>query len=150
MIDFIIRHFEAITGSVLFLSFSGYITWRIYTKKRFIEATDKFRNTFFSELEGLYPTPTKWPDKEMQIIQILKDKFPKLEIAVVEFRLHLNWFERNRFDHAWQEYHKDYYQYVPMQGQSYSHGKLIETHDTTKTYQANFRKNVDALLKFAK
>ncbi len=150
MCELIDKYFIAIAGTVLTLSFGGYITWRIYTKKRYIEAADKFRNTVFTELEGLYPTPAKWPSRDIDIIKILKDKFPKLEIAVTEFGRHLGWFKRKRFNHAWQEYNKDYFQYVPMQGQSYSYGKLIETHDTTKTYHDNFRKNVDALLKFAK
>jgi hypothetical protein len=81
----------------------------------------------------------------------LKDKFPRLEIAVYKFRGHLICSIRKRFEAAWQEYHKDYFQYVPMQGYSTdSDGKIIESHDTTKTYHDNFRKNVDAFLRFAK
>ncbi len=150
MIDIFINYFYAIAGGILSLSFGGYITWRIYSKKRFVDAADNFGNTILTELEGLYPTPIKWPKEPMMIVEILKEKFPRLEVAVTKFRGHLMWFKRSRFDRAWQEYHKDYFQYVPMQGESYSYGKLIEKHNTMNTYQDTFRNNVAALLKFAK
>lgn len=149
MCELIEKYFIAIAGTILTLSFGGYITWRIYTKKRFIKAADKFRNTILTELEGLYPTPIKWPKNTMMIVRMLTDKFPRMEIAVTEFRGHLMWFNRVRFDRAWQEYHKDYYQYVPMTGESYFLGKIEKT-DTTHTYQDMFKQNVDALLKFTK
>jgi hypothetical protein len=102
------------------------------------------------ELEGLYPTPTKWPDPEHKIIYLLKDKFPKLEGAVTEFRPHLNWFNRKRFNAAWQKYQDNYSQYYPHTGKGYSYGELVYEVDTTKTYKDSFKHNVDALLKFAK
>ena len=133
-------------------AFGGWITWFIYRKQRFIAASDKFRNAIFTELEGLYPTPAKWPSREFQIVQVLRDKFPKLEIAVTEFRGHLNWINRKRFDDTWSKYNKEYYyDYVPMTGKSYGkNGELIYEVDNTTSYKDNFKHNVDALLKFAK
>ena len=151
MCELIDKYFIAIAGTILTLSFGGFITWHIYTKKRFIEAADKFRSTVYAELEGLYPTPAKWPSEEIQIIQILKDKFPKLEISVTEFRLHLNWFKRKRFDAAWKQYNKEnYFDYTPITGRSTGKGERTYSYDYTKTYHSNFKHNIDVLLKFAK
>jgi hypothetical protein len=148
--DLIANNFSKIVAVILTGAFGGYVTWHIYRKQRFITASDKFRNTVLTQLEGLYPTPVKWPSQEMQIIQILKDKFPKLEIAVTEYRCHLGWINRKRFDNVWLQYNKDhYFDYVPIQGKSYAKGEAVYTYDNTKTYQENFKHNVDALLKFA-
>ena len=151
MCELIDKYFIAVSGTVLTLSFGGFITWRIYTKKRFIEAADKFRNVIYTELEGLYPTPAKWPSRDMDIIKILKDKFPKLEIAVTEFSLHLGRFKRKRFDSAWQQFNREYYfDYIPISGQTVEKGVCTYSYDYTKTYHDNFKRNVDALLDFAK
>ena len=152
MCELIEKYFIAFAGPILTLSFGGYITWRIYTKKRFIEAADKFRSTVFTELEGLYPTPAKWPDNGFQIVQILKDKFPRLEIAVTEFRSHLSRFKRKSFDEAWLKYNKEYYyDYVPIKGhETDERGVVVYSHDNTATYKDNFKHNIDVLLTFAK
>ncbi len=149
--DLILNNFNKIIAVIFTGVFGGYVTWHIYRKQRFITASDKFRNTILTELEGLYPTPAKWPTQEMQIIQILKDKFPKLEIAVTEFRCHLGWINRRWFDNAWMQFNKDhYFDYVPITGTSYAKGEHVYSYDSTKTYKVNFKHNVDALLKFAK
>ena len=149
--DFIVSNFNKVIAVILTGVFGGYVTWHIYRKQRFITASDKFRNSILTELEGLYPTPVKWPSQEMQIIQSLKDKFPKLEIAVTEFRCHLGWINRKRFDNAWFQFNKDhYFDYVPISGKSYEKGEFVYSYDNTKTYKDNFKHNIDALLKFTK
>ncbi len=122
----------------------------IYAGRNYFIASRELRDTFYRELEGLYPTPTKWPDPEHKILYVLKEKFPRLEVAVHKFSEYLPCGIRSRFYSAWEKYNKDYYEYVPMQGESYSYGKLTEKHDTTKTYKDNFKKNVDAILRFAR
>jgi len=149
--DFIVSNFNQVVAVILTGVFGGYVTWHIYRKQRFITASDKFRNSIFTELEGLYPTPVKWPSQEMQIIQILKDRFPRLEIAVAEFRGHLSWMNRKRFDKAWQQFNKEhYFDYVPISGTSYEKGECVYSYDNTKTYKDNFKNNVDTLVKFAR
>jgi len=136
--------------SILAALIAALLLFQIHRHNAFRSASEKFRNIIYKELEGLYPTPVKWPDPEHKIIYILKDKFPQIEIAVAEFRIHLNHFKRKRFDEVWNAFHSDYYQYVPIKSESYSFGKLIEKSDTTTTYLSNFKDKVDALLKFAK
>lgn len=146
------KYFIAFASIILSGSLGGYITWRIYKKKRFIEAADKFRNIVYSEFEGLYPTPTKWPSRKMDIIQILKSKFPKLEIAVIEFQGHLGRSKRKRFNNAWQKYYKDnYFDYVPIISTSNAKGEHeYTTYDNTDVFKDNFKHNVETLLKFVK
>jgi acyl carrier protein phosphodiesterase len=136
--------------AVLAALIAGLILFQVQRYNAFKSASEKFRNTIYKELEGLYPTPVKWPDPEHKIIYILKDKFPQIEIAVAEFRLQLNRLNRKKFDEVWNDFHSDYFQYVPIKSESYSYGKLIEKSDTTTTYLSNFKDKVDALLKFAK
>ncbi|HXE96935.1 MAG TPA: hypothetical protein VN642_11045 [Dongiaceae bacterium] len=159
MIELIINNFEKIIGSILVAVFGGYITYRIYRKTRFSQAAAIFRTKVLTELEGLYPIPTNWPPETMMIDRILKEKFPKLQIAVAEFRPFLSRSEKTAFDEAWSSYRvgedgreinqQDYWQYIPHSGTSVVNGKE-ETHDNTETYQDNFKRNVDNLLKFAK
>lgn len=127
-------------------------------RKEFIEATGKFRNIFYTELTGLYPTPVDW-DK-WKIPDYLHSKFTKLERAIAEFRPFVPRSRRCAFDEAWYVYRggKDsecyeskqcYFQYTKC-SMSYSDGKGNEVKtDYTKTYKENFRKNVKALLEFA-
>jgi len=150
MFDIITIYRWQIAGALIMASIVAYLTGLNNRRSRFANASEKFRSIILKELEGLYPTPTKWPDPEHKIIYILKDKFPCLEIAVTEFRCYLPWFTRKRFDSAWQKYHEDYSEYYPHTGKGYSFGQLVYEIDTTKTYHDTFKHNVDALLKFAK
>ena len=112
-------------------------------------AARKFHETIRNELEGLYPTPVNWPKDSSAIYHILEEKYPRLENAVHQFKGHLPCFLLRGIDKAWLQYHKDYYQYMPFSGSSIVNGKEIR-HDNTKTYKETFKKNVDALLKYAK
>lgn len=129
----------------------GLILFKVHRYNAFKSASERFRSAILNELEGLYPTPKKWPSDEGQILNILRVKFPRLEIAVTDFRCYLTWLSRRRFDKAWRKYHEDYYQYVPYTTSGgYSFGKLVSPPiDTTKTYKETFRHNVDELLKYA-
>jgi hypothetical protein len=125
----------------------------------FRNATITFNTKILTELEGLYPIPSNWPDDKMMIDKILRNKFPKLQSAVAEFKKFLPWYRRKSFDRAWFIYRmgedgreidkQDYWQYIPHSGTSVVNGNKV-TNDTTKTYQENFKSNVDSLLKFAK
>lgn len=133
--------------SVLITSFA------LHRYNAFCSAAAVFRNKVLMELAGLYPTQTKWPESSIPIPSILCEKHPRIETAVIEFRNYLNWLKRKRFDKAWHEYSKDYYEYVPIQSTSYSSdGAIIESEsiDTTKTYYSLFKHNIDNLLKYAK
>ncbi|HCZ12418.1 MAG TPA: hypothetical protein DHV16_09265 [Nitrospiraceae bacterium] len=94
----------------------------------------------------------------MAIIHILKEKFPRIEIAVHKFKDHLPFFLARGFNKAWIKYYNEYeqegwqsyFQYLPMSGTSYSYGKKISEYDNTETFKENFKKNVDRLMKYAK
>jgi len=129
----------------------------IYAVREYFIASRQFHDTIRTEFEGLYPTPSQWPADQIQIIKILKDKFPRLEIAVHKFREYLPCLIRPRFDRAWFAYLGDenntgyhrYWQYVPYHDSSLENGKIVE-YDNTKAYQDNFTRNVCNLLKFAR
>ena len=141
-----------IASALIMAAIGAYLVAVNNRRNRFAIASEKFRSTILNELEGLYPTPSKWPfENKFQIKRILEDKCPKIEVAVTEFRCHLSWFNRRRFDTAWQKYHKDdYYEYMPLKETGYERGKIVVSIDTTETYLDNFKHNVDNLLRFAK
>jgi hypothetical protein len=109
-------------------------------------------------LEGLYPIPANWPSEKMMIDRILRDKFPKLQVAVAEFKPFLPHRKRIAFDNAWRIYRvgKDgreiddqcYFDYMPFKSTSMTEGIQV-TIDTSGTYKETFKHNVDDLLKFA-
>ncbi|MBI5212209.1 MAG: hypothetical protein HY957_02415 [Nitrospirae bacterium] len=140
-----------IAAALIMSAVSAYLVGLNNRRNRFATASDKFRSTILKELEGLYPSPAKWPSNNLEIINILQDKFPKLEVAVAEFRGHLGWVDRKRFDNVWQQYNKEnYFDYIPISGRSHEKGVCTYSSDYTKTYKDNFKHNVDSLLKFAK
>lgn len=159
MIDLLINNFEKIIGGILAAVFGGYITYLVYRKTRFNQAAETFRSRVLAELEGLYPIPSNWPNEKILIDRILREKFPKLQAAVAEFKPFLPQRQHSDFDRVWFIYRmgkggrekdkQDYWQYIPHSGTSVVNGKE-ETHDNTETYQDNFKRNVDNLLKFAK
>ena len=108
---------------VLLTILSGAI---IYGVKIYLSASKEFLNTIYTELEGLYPTPTKWPLENGQIEFILKEKFPRLEAAVHKFRGHLPTCMVKRFNKAWTSYYNEhgrsdwqcYFHYMPFSGTS--------------------------------
>lgn len=142
----------AILGSIV----AGFIGWLLYRKNRFAEACRDFRRKMLTELEGLYPIPTNWPD---DIDGYLRSKFPRLQATVAEFRSFMPRRRRKSFDLAWKNYRlgedgreidqQYYWQYMPNMITSVINGKAI-TKDNTNTYQDNFRRNVEEILKFAR
>jgi len=139
-----------------FFSYIGYLL--VFGTKRYFDASAEFRKVIYTEFEGLYPTPVNWPKNTMAIVQILKEKYPRIEIAVHNFRDHLPFFLIKGFDKAWIRYYNEYeqegwqsyFQYVPMKGESFSYGEKISEYDNTEPFKGNFKKNIDNLLKYAK
>lgn len=159
IIKFISTYFPLPGWSIWIISFLTLSVWGlvIYAVRNYFIASREFHDTIRAEFEGLYPTPSKWPSEPIRLINILKDKFPRLEIAVHKFRDYLPCFIRPSFDRAWYAYLGDenkvgyhrYWQYVPHHDSSLENGKII-IYDNTKSYQDNFLRNVNNLLKFAK
>jgi hypothetical protein len=120
-------------------------------------AARKFQDTTRNELEGLYPTPVKWPNHSLDIDPILREKYSRIEIAVHNFKGHLPFCFVKGFNKAWIKYYSAngdedyqcYHHYMPFSGSSIVNGKEIQD-DNTKTYKETFKKNVDRLLKYAK
>jgi len=129
----------------------------IYATKSYLSASKQFRNAIYTELEGLYPTPTKWPNDSLAIEPILKEKFSRLEIAVHNFKGHLPTCFVKGFNKTWIKYYSAngdergqcYEHYTPSIGTSIVNDKQI-TVDTRNTYKKTFKHNVDNLLKYAK
>jgi len=125
-------------------------------RKEFNQAAAAFTNKVLVELEGLYPIPTNWPK---DIDRFLRDRFPKLQVAINEFKSYLTEDQQIAFETAWFIYRlgedgrevdkQSYWQYMPFKGSSKFDGVEVEF-DNTKTYQVKFKRNVDNLLEYAK
>ena len=105
-------------------------------------AAANFRAAVLSALHGLYPLPFEWPD---DITQSLRNAAPTLQSAVAQFRPFVPWWRRRAFDRAWFRYRsgtgreidlQNYHHYIPF--------------GSNPDYKTNFRRNVHALLFFAK
>ncbi|MCD6175253.1 MAG: hypothetical protein J7K65_05730 [Planctomycetes bacterium] len=125
---------------------------------QYFTASRKFKSILLSELKGLYPTPSNWPENEFSIDDILREKFPTLEAAVTEFSDVLPFFAKTYFLKAWikyyaeygEEYGQSYHQYMPLSCPEVINYGVKSSFDTTKTYKSDFKKHLDHLLSFAK
>jgi hypothetical protein len=86
--------------------------------------------------------PTSWPD---DINHFLRGAFPALQTAVAEFRPFVPLWRRRAFDRAWYSYRSASGQKKEMQ--AHHHYMAFESNPN---YKGNFRRNVKALLLFAK
>jgi hypothetical protein len=116
-------------------------------------AASAFRESFHRELQGLYPRPTEWP-QGAGIEQRLRRVFPALQTAYANFRPYVK--DKATFEEAWRDYRcatkRD------IDDQSYLH-YLDATSTTSNNFggqtvlrsdgKANFKRNVDRLLRFA-
>jgi len=120
-------------------------------------AAKEFTATFHKELKEIYQTPMNWPD---DINHYLSLRIDNLKEAKGKFRDHLPRRKRKSFDDAWFSFYcytgrevdkncQTYHHYTPYISTSIVNGKEIII-DTTKTYKDTFKKNIDALLKYAK
>jgi|GEM_PF-1338652 len=135
------------------------LRFRAEMRKRdiFNKSAKEFTDTFCRELREVYSPPVKWPDN---INRFLAARIDKLKMAVGNFRLYLPWWKRYFFDKAWFRFYcctgrevdkncQVYHDYMPFKGVSMVNGNRIE-YDNTKTYKDKLRKNIFAVLKFAK
>jgi hypothetical protein len=125
-------------------------------KERRIRAAAAFRETFLKELQGLYPLPADWPPST-GIESRLKKVFPALQGAVSTYRPFIPKREQAAFDEAWLSYRtatkreidtQSYTHYMNMTSTTISSfgGETILSNDG----KANFKRNVQRLLSFAK
>ena len=159
LIEWIIEYKRAIVGSVLLACLGSYLAWRNNRKSRYAAACGKFRSSVLNALLGLYPSPVNWPPENMEIIKVLKHRFPELQSAVAEFRPYVPLWRRWLFDVAWRKYlngkrwsygtRQDYDQYIPGKTEWMRGGKL-RAHSTELTYKSTFARNVSRLLSYAK
>lgn len=112
--------------------------------KEFNIAAEKFRNVFYTELEGLYPTPINWDKYNININAFLHSKFTKLDRAVDEFRRYLPEGERTAFTNTWVAY------YSANGDERYECYDRYTAFGSNPTYKENFKKNVEQLLKYAR
>jgi len=122
----------------------------------FNQAAKELRDTFLTELKGLYPDPSEWPPR---IDVFLKSKFTALQAAVAKFKPFLPKRQQQPFEDAWRKYYgwtgrevdiglQTYYDYFPTRG-TYVLNDEEGSYDNTETYQSNFKANVDKILSFA-
>jgi hypothetical protein len=122
---------------------------------RYAAACGAFRETFATELQGLYPDPVQWP-KGFGINEHLRSRFQALQAAVTTFRPHVPKRRLDAFDDAWLTYYsslkrrneESYDHYYGTGGVDTVNGLIVGRRDRGdgKRY---FRENVDRLLSFA-
>lgn len=124
----------------------------------FRSAAKELINTFHLELREVYPIPANWPNK---IDPYLRERFNNLSGAIGKFKTHLPKRKQRLIEDAWFRFYcctgrevdrncQCYHHYMSFKGvSSFPSGHTVHT-DNTKTYKENLRKNVDAILKFAK
>ena len=111
----------------------------------FKKASEEFRNSVLKSLEGLYPVPSNWPKRAGEIESLLRQVFPELQRAVVQFREALPRWKRPGFDRAWKQYYCSTGREVD--GEVYHH--YLGFKDSPEPKEL-FRKNVLRLLSYAK
>lgn len=105
-------------------------------------AATKFRSVTLSAFTGLYPLPVNWPpDIDRTLIRI----FPILQTAIAEFRPFVPWWRRRAYDRAWFRYRCGTGREIDLQNY---HHYIAFGHNPDA--RGNFRRNVEALLKFAR
>ncbi|HAJ26610.1 MAG TPA: hypothetical protein DCG53_05100 [Syntrophus sp. (in: bacteria)] len=157
-IDVLGGHISQIAGALIMACIVAYLAGFNNRRNRCAVAAEKFRNAFYNELKGLYPTPTDLP-KDFHILDNrLRKSFMVLQCAVDEFKHFIPWYRRWFFFRAWHRYRlgkdgrdidQQYYgQYKSGETvTSNQHGKeIIEITDGKK----NFKHNVDRLMKYAR
>jgi hypothetical protein len=117
-------------------------------------AADTFRRAVLKELRGLYPRPVDWPEKT-GIDKRLRAVFPAMQEAIEGFRPYVK--DQQAFEEAWRSYrtstkrdidNQDYTHYMNFGTHSQNlNGDLLHIKQDGK---ANFKRNVDRLLNFAK
>ena len=123
-------------------------------KATFRTAAKEFSAIIHTELKDMYP---EWINDSIYTYAYLGSKFHTLDRAVKEFRCYLPWYKRKAFRKAWATYYNEkgeegeqfYRHYTPAHG-SFTFGNKVEKWDYTDTYKTNFKRNVNALLKYAK
>jgi hypothetical protein len=124
-------------------------------QQRVAAASAEFRQTFHQELTGLYPHPSEWP-RGTGIEPRLRKSFPGLQAAVATFRPFVPDHQKSAFDYAWLVYRTSTKREID--DQDYTHYMNFGSEMTTEAGwitrykqngKANFKRNVDRLLKFA-
>lgn len=119
-------------------------------------ACAELRRTFHTELRGLYPRPSNWP-KGTGIEQRLRQAFPALQAAVGTFRPYVPDGDKAAFDEAWLVYRtstkreiddQDYTHYMDFGSETVNAQGAVFRH--RQNGRANFKRNVDRLLRFAR
>lgn len=119
----------------------GYISGRVARSERYASACETFRKSLLSEMAGLYPLPSNWPE---HIDAHLRQRFPELQAAVATFRPYVPWYKRWLFDRAWRQYRNAYGRDVDVQ--VYHHYMAFGSSGDAKE---SFRRNVSRLLSYA-
>jgi hypothetical protein len=132
-----------ITGTVALAGI--FWTHRLARRRERKTSSQKFRQNILDLFQGLYPIASNWPKDPMDIDPILRAIFPKLQVAVAEFRRVVPFYYRRAFDRAWFRYRNAHEREID--DQCYHHYIFSQLAGNPKDY---FKKNVDKLLSFAK
>ena len=96
MITVLIIIFTSITTAISLHIFARYRDWLSERNN----AALKFRSVFSVELSALNP----YDKSQLEIVNVLENRFSLQEVAFQEFKLFLTKTERDRIDYLWREY----------------------------------------------
>ena len=148
----------SIAGALIIVLINYWFTNTKDRLTRLAAASIKFNSEVLNILSGLYPLPSNWPKDINELDYVLRAAFPKMQIAIEEFKYFLPWYYKIFFSRAWVRFRNAYgrkqdiqcyHHYMPFSGSSVVNGKEVR-YDNTQIYKETFRNNVDRLLKYAK
>lgn len=111
---------------------------------RLAAASAKFHSEVLNILSGLYPLASGWPKDINKLDDLLRSAFPKLQVAVEEFKRFLPCYKRVLFIRAWSRFRNAYGRKQDIQ--CYHHYMAF---GSNPNYRENFKHKVDKLLKYA-
>lgn len=144
-------------GALIVLFFTLRFTADLRKRDIFNSAAKELVDTFHRELREVYPIPANWPDN---IDHYLRARFDTLSEAIGKFKRHFPNRKQGAISEAWFSFYcctgrevdkncQCYHHYMPFSGTSVINGKEVH-HDNSKTYKENLKRNVDAILRYAK
>lgn len=92
----------AISGAMLFITFSGYAAYYLFMKKRQVESRQRLIDSFDETIR----TIKQYDGHFYLLINILDIEFKKQRIIAREFSNNLICIDRFRFNRAWKNYHQ--------------------------------------------
>ena len=151
-LDQIIKYFEEVPLWP-FVLLAGLLLFSLgiefVNRRRLIDAVEYFDSTFLTELAGLYPQATRWPE---DLAEHLQESFPVMRDAFENLRGFLPQKQLREYNAAW----NNFFDFCRTNGQSHRNVNVKSVSDQPSELNQSaqdietFHKLVSALLAYSK